>query len=128
LRAIIEKGKDGSDSGSEDSDKSDKSDESDKSDDDDDDKSIPTFDKKLSDMTYYTLSNKNRTATYTYSSSNWVGTILATKSTKWCTRLGKNCGLLMLGMASKDIRKNTYNWSGNNQAYYFYCGTGGLYG
>jgi hypothetical protein len=84
---------------------------------------IPKFDPKISSSSC-TYSKDKRTATYTKSS--WAGTILATKSNKWATKLGANCGYLMVGMAPKTIQKDTSNYSSNG--YYLYTSTGGMYG
>jgi hypothetical protein len=116
----------------EDSEKSEEEEESDEESEDSEDSGkekkskIPKFEKKISDMTNYKFSNKNRVVTYN-GNSDWTGTALATKSKKWCARLGSNCSLLMIGMASKNIQKGRYNWGGNDEAFYFYCSTGGLY-
>jgi hypothetical protein len=84
---------------------------------------IPKFMPKLSSSSC-SYSNKNRTATY--QKSSWAGTILASKSNKWATKLGQNCGYLMVGMAPKTINKDTSNYSSNG--YYLYTSTGGMYG
>jgi hypothetical protein len=60
-----------------DSDKSDKSD-SDSEEEEDSGSSVSKWDKKLS-STYYSFSNKDRTCTYTHSSSSWYGTAVGKK-------------------------------------------------
>jgi uncharacterized membrane protein YfhO len=59
-----------------DSDKSDKSDSD--SEEEDSGSSVSKWDKKLS-STYYSFSNKDRTCTYTHSSSSWYGTAVGKK-------------------------------------------------
>jgi len=116
-----EEGSDKSDKDSEDSDKSEKSESEEEE--EEEGGGIPKFLPKLSSSSC-TYSNKNRTATY--QKSSWAGTILASKSNKWATKLGSNCGYLMVGMAPKTITKDASNYSTNG--YYLYTSTGGIYG
>jgi len=90
---------------------------------DDDDDGIPKFQPKLSSTTLK-FSKGNRVATYSVN-SNWQGTALASKSTKWGIKLLNNCSDLMIGIAPKNINKSGNNY--NSIGYYFYTSNGYKY-
>jgi len=84
---------------------------------------VPKFQPKMSSTTLK-FSKGNRVATYS-GNSNWQGTALASKSTKWGIKLLNNCSDLMIGMAPKNINKSGNNY--NSIGYYFYTSNGYKY-
>jgi hypothetical protein len=86
-------------------------------------KNVPKFDKSHSSSNF-DFSNDLNSATL---NSETKGTVMGEPSDLWCIKLGPNCDLAMIGMAtsSLDYKKNSIG--GEEDTYFFYTLTGGVY-
>jgi len=117
LNLIIMKDLDSEDGGSDKD--SEASDEEEKEEDEDEaGGECKAWDKKLSNQTYYTYQNKDKQITYS-GNTNWLGTAIGKKSSKYSLKMGTNCTYCMLGMADpKKINKSASNYNGGGHFYY----------